>query len=69
MSITVAIQPKNYRNRNTYGGVVNVSDFCTDYSVHRNIAKNILSDWSFDKQCKKNMFAVSRRKGYMKNDN
>lgn len=68
MSITVTIHPKNQKYQTTYGGAINSSDFCTDYEGTRNVARNILSDWSFDKECGRNIANINRRKGYKKND-
>ena len=42
-------------SRNTYGGYIFASDFCTDYEGTRNIATRIVADWNFDRQCKKNI--------------
>ncbi len=42
-------------NHNTFGGVIYQSDFCTDYETTHNIAARIVSDWSFDKQCERNI--------------
>lgn len=50
-------------NRNTYGGYIFASDFCTDYEGTRNIAEKIINDWKFDKQCKKNSEARKRNGG------
>ena len=55
-------------NRNTYGGCIFASDFCTDYEGTRNIAERIVSDWKFDKQCKKNIEMKNKRR-YCKNGN
>lgn len=46
--------------RNTYGGLIFPSDYCTDYEGTRNIAERIAADWKFDKQCKKNLEARKR---------
>ena len=53
-------------NRNTYGGCIFASDFCTDYEGTRNIAERIVSDWTFDKQCKKNIEARKNGNGDIK---
>lgn len=42
------------QNHNTYGGLIFLSDYCTDYEGTRNIASRIASDLRFDQQCKKN---------------
>lgn len=44
----------------TFSGLIYLSDFETDhrgksYSNGSNIASRIISDWSFDKQCKNNI--------------
>lgn len=49
-------------NRNTYGGYIFASDFCTGYEGTRNIAERIINDWKFDKQCKKNLEIRKRSK-------
>lgn len=50
-------------NRNTYGGYIFASDFCTDYEGTRNIAERIVADWKFDKQCKKNISLITNNAG------
>lgn len=52
-------------NRNTYGGEILASDFCTDYKGSRNVVKRITDDWSFDRSCKMN---ISKRKNGQKGD-
>ena len=54
MNRTVTITSKNHKYKNTYGGNICVSDFCTDYEGSRNIANRIMADWKFDQYCKKN---------------
>lgn len=44
-----------------FGGTIYLSDFSTSYSGSRNIAGRIVSDWQFDKHCKKNEEARSQR--------
>lgn len=52
---------QNYKvDHSTFGGVVYVSDFNTEYTGFKNqkrsfIADRISSDFKFDKQCKKNI--------------
>lgn len=53
-------------NRNTYGGLILASDFCTDYKCTGNIAERIATDWQFDEQCKKNAEARKRGNGDIK---
>lgn len=44
----------NY-DHNTFGGEIYETDFYTSYPMTHNMASRILSDWSFDKSCKKNI--------------
>lgn len=60
MNKTVTITSKNHKYATTYSGNIYLSDFCTDYDRSRNIADRILSDWAFDKQCRKNAENKSR---------
>lgn len=44
----------------TFGGLIYVSDFNTEYTGIKNqkrsrVAERIISDFTFDKQCKKNI--------------
>lgn len=51
------------RNHRTYGGVINVESFNTEYrgfSSMSDVAGRILSDMRFDEQCNKN--AINRDK-------
>ena len=46
-------------DHSTFGGLVYLSDFCTDYRAKNNkngsaVAKRIASDRKFDEQCRKN---------------
>ena len=53
----------------TFGGIINFSDFCTDYNrseKSKSWAERIVSDWKFDEQCKKNMENRNRNKNYKK---
>lgn len=54
MNKTVTINSRNYKNQYTYGGVINQSDFNTEYEGSRNMAERIVSDWKFDIRCYKN---------------
>lgn len=64
-----------YRTRNyeidhtTFGGIINFSDFCTDYrrsEKSKSWADRIVSDWKFDEQCCKNVESRKRRNNYKK---
>ena len=50
-------------NHNTFGGTLYDSDFDTTYSGTHNIASRIAADMKFDKMCKKNYEAKTRKKG------
>lgn len=60
----------NYKVDHTrFGGVIYPSDFYTNYPVLDNnskkgsrIASNIVSDWNFDNQCKRNIEGRSKSK-------
>ena len=58
----------NYKpDYSTFGGIINFSDFCTDYNrseKSKSWAERIVSDWKFDEQCKKNMENRNRNKNY-----
>lgn len=49
-------------NRNTFGGTICQSDFCTDYEGTRHIADRIASDWRFNRRCQKNIEIRERAK-------
>lgn len=51
-------------NHNTFGGLINNSDFCTDYEGTRSIADRIITDWKFDMRCKKNIEQRDKYKNY-----
>ncbi|MCI8993040.1 MAG: hypothetical protein HFG80_10055 [Eubacterium sp.] len=42
------------KRQNTFGGLIYLSDFTAEYGGTRHIASRILSDWEFDRQCRKN---------------
>ena len=44
-----------------FGGAIYLSDFNTSYSGSRNIARRIVSDWQFDKHCRKNEIVRENR--------
>ena len=56
----------NYKpDHSTFGGIINFSDFCTDYNgseKSKSCAERIMSDWKFDEQCRKNAENRSRNK-------
>ena len=61
----------NYKqNYSTFGGMVSNGDFCTEYSQKPGEhIKDIISDWTFDQQCKKNVENRDRNKNYKKGTN
>lgn len=52
---------QNYEvDHSTFGGLIYVSDFNTEYTGIKNqkrsrVAERIISDFAFDRQCKKNI--------------
>lgn len=50
-------------HRNTYGGLIFPSDYCTDYEGTRNIAERIAADWRFDERRKKDIELKKNNKG------
>ena len=60
----------NYKpDHSTFGGIINFSDFCTDYNrseKSKSWAERIESDWKFDEQCRKNALNRDRNKNYKK---
>ena len=63
----------NYNfDHSTFGGIINFSDFCTDYNrseKSKSWAERIVSDWKFDEQCRKNIENINRNKNYKKGIN
>ena len=63
----------NYKpDHSTFGGIINFSDFCTDYNrseKSKSWAERIVSDWKFDEQCKKNAENRDKNKNYKKGNN
>lgn len=54
-SMTTENTGYDYDNPNShFGGIIRAMDFNTMYPVSHDIAKRIVSDWNFDRQCKKN---------------
>ena len=51
-----------------FGGIIYHSDFDTIYT-NRNIASRIVSDWIFDKQCRKNIESKNINKKQEENHN
>lgn len=44
-----------YDNPNShFGGIIKLSDYNTNHSGSRDMARRIASDWNFDKHCRKN---------------
>lgn len=59
----------NYKtDHSTFGGMIYKGDFDTYHSLS-DIASRILSDTSFDKQCKKDTENRNRQKDYRKENN
>ena len=63
--------PSNYKSdHSTFGGLISNGDFCTEYSQKPGEhIKDIISDWTFDRQCKKNVENRDRNKNYKKGTN
>ena len=61
---------ENYKpDYSTFGGIINFSDFCTDYNrseKSKSWAERIVSDWKFDEHCRKNIENRDRNKNYKK---
>ncbi len=63
---------ENYSvDHSTFGGIIYQSDFETDYRGKDNnngssIAQRIVSDFTFDEQCRKNTENRERNKKYVK---
>ena len=55
----------NNVDHRTFGGIIEESDFVTDFSgklqKSSSIATRIMRDWAFDRQCEKNMQAMERK--------
>ena len=62
---------QNYKiDHSTFGGVIQSSNYCTNYPRHRStrsIASRIISDWNFDEQCRRNAKAREKEKQYKDN--
>ena len=51
-------------DHSTFGGIINFSDFCTDYNrseKSKSWAERIVSDWKFDERCRKSI--ETRKRG------
>ena len=63
----------NYKpDHSTFGGIINFSDFCTDYNrseKSKSWADRIVSDWKFDERCRKNAKNKNNNKNYKKENN
>ncbi len=59
---------QNYKiDHSTFGGIIQPSDYCTNYPRHsdtRSIASRITADQKFDEQCGRNAKARDREKQY-----
>lgn len=58
----------------SFGGIINPSDFNTDYRGKDNtsgspVAGRIINDWKFDEQCRKNKENNIREKNWRKQKN
>ena len=54
-------------DHSTFGGMISNGDFCTEYSQKPGEhIKDIISDWTFDKRCKRNVENRDRNKNYKK---
>ena len=60
----------NYKpDYSTFGGIINFSDFCTDYNrseKSKSWAERIVSDLKFDEHCRKNIENRDRNKNSKK---
>ena len=56
---------KTGKVNNTYGGELNLFDFEEHHTLY-SMANRIVSDWRFDKKCRKNVENRDRRKNYEK---
>lgn len=51
-----------YDNPNShFGGIIRFSDYDTNHPGSRDIAKRIVSDWSFDEHCRRNEETRNKR--------
>lgn len=66
--------PSNYASHSTFGGLICYSDFNTEYRKDASksgssIAKDIISDWKFDEDCRTNALNRDRQKNFIKKGN
>lgn len=69
MNKTVTIEQHN-TNPTRFGGIINFSDYTTEGNRTINsdseshIIRRIVSDKNFDEECRRNLLARNRQKGY-----
>lgn len=52
--------PSNYVDHSSFGGIISNYDF-DGHPTIKDIASRILSDWSFDERCRKNIENRNRK--------
>lgn len=61
---------RNFTDHTTFGGIVNFSDFNTNYKgkdeLESSVARHIVEDWKFDNYCKMNIKNRERSSKYKK---
>lgn len=73
MNKTVTITSKNH-NPARFGGLINFSDYITkenrtiNSDSESHIARRIIADKKFDEECRRNLLARDRQKGFKNND-
>lgn len=71
MNKTITIEQHN-TNPTRFGGIINFSDYTTEENRTINpdseshIVRRIISDKKFDEECRRNLLARNRQKGYRK---
>ena len=69
MNKTVTIEQHN-TNPTRFGGIINFSDYTTEGNrtispdSESHIIRRIVSDENFDEECRRNLLARNRQKGY-----
>lgn len=58
----------NYADHTRFGGTITNYSF-DGHSTMSEITSQILSDWKFDEQCKKNVLSRDKTKNYKKGNN
>lgn len=54
---------RNYADHSTFGGYINLGDFCTEYPQKKcEWTNRIIQDWKFDMCCKRNSENRDRNK-------